>query len=378
MRNARTTRRLFLSAVGAAGAAACATSGAPWSHAYDPWDYPDADLPPEQAAVAAALLASSPHNTQPWRFAVGPNAVELWVDHARTLGAMDSLGRERQIGVGCALENLMLSAQAYGRAPRLLLWPRGAGQPHVARVELTPAPEQPSALHDVLPSRHTNRAPYHDEDGPADLAAQLASLVAPHETVGVHALLQEPGRRAFANATVAATRDIVADAQMAAASHAWYRHTAVEIERYRDGVSLPAAGLPPWKQKVFALLPRPTAAMAGDAWLANTQENQTSAMAFVTLTTPDLHDRTGLTHVGRVWQRLALWLHTQGLACQPLNQLAEMRDREIQQDRTRVHGGWLQDMLPAGAGHAQMLFRVGRPTAPPGPSPRRPMAWVLR
>ena len=57
--------------------------------------------------VAAAARAPSVHNTQPWRFRAGPDAVELWTDPRRKLRA-DPSGREMLISCGAALFGLRL------------------------------------------------------------------------------------------------------------------------------------------------------------------------------------------------------------------------------------------------------------------------------
>src|SRR5439155_317846 len=64
------------------------------------------------------------------------------------------------IGLGCALENLLLAAGARGLAWRLGLMPDRAHATHVARIDLTPGPRATSELYEAIPHRHTNRGPY--------------------------------------------------------------------------------------------------------------------------------------------------------------------------------------------------------------------------
>ena len=78
------------------------------------------------ALVRAAILAASPHNTQPWLFKVTNSSIELYIDTKRNVGALDPYLREEHIGMGCALENLMLAAAANGYQATVTLLPAQA------------------------------------------------------------------------------------------------------------------------------------------------------------------------------------------------------------------------------------------------------------
>jgi hypothetical protein len=125
--------------------------------------------------VPIAILAASPHNTQPWLFKITNSSIELHIDTQRNVGALDPYLREEHIGMGCALENLMLAAPANGYAATAALLPGKLGRipaepkPQLlARVNLTPGKSEENELYNAIPRRHTNR-------GPSSMAANVGS-----------------------------------------------------------------------------------------------------------------------------------------------------------------------------------------------------------
>ena len=349
---------------------------APWRR----WDDPGLKGAP-LALVAAAALAANPHDTQPWLFHVRPDAIEVYADLTRNLGAMDAYLREMHLGLGCAIENMMTAASANGFEAELKVLPgplpTGATGAVIAATLLLRKSEAAAAPHyAAIAKRHTNRYAYDPARRPAGEFRAFAQTAAAGEGVRVKLFDDGPQRLAFDAAVVEATEAIIADKTMIADSDRWFRASTKEIDEHRDGPTLDAAGLSPLTlmfAKIFPVSPE----TSQQAWLSQTRDVQLASAPTVGLIlVADRYDRAGAIAAGRVWQRLHLEATLRGLAMQPLNQPIECIDRERQLGRApnwqrRIAG------LTDGEGQATFAFRVGYARKEASPSPRRRLEDIL-
>ena len=89
--------------------------------------------------IATAARAPSIHNSQPWRFRVDADAVELWADPARRTRD-DAIGREMLISCGAALFGLRLAVRSLGHVPVTDLLPDPSQLRLLARVRVLGVP----------------------------------------------------------------------------------------------------------------------------------------------------------------------------------------------------------------------------------------------
>ena len=125
--------------------------------------------------IATAARAPSVHNTQPWRFKLSPDAIELYADPGRKL-RIDRAGREMLISCGAALFGLRLAIRSLGYQPVTELLPNPAQQRLLARVRLgaaVPISAAERRMLEAIPHRHTHRGPFAAGPLPAGLLPAL-------------------------------------------------------------------------------------------------------------------------------------------------------------------------------------------------------------
>lgn len=354
-------------------------SESPGLAAWDDWNQQRFSGP--LALVSAGVLASSPHNTQPWRFAIGRHGVDIFEVPQRALGPMDPFGRERLAGLGAAVHNMALATTEIGRPAVVRLLPDARDPRHVARIELGAEVGPLPARHPLVGAigrRHTDRGPW--RGGPI-LASELQTLAATAGTPLVRIQIIDPGSptgKRFAALTLEATAAIAEDKAMMEASHHWFRHSRREQDRLKDGLSLRTSGVPDWLANVGAMLPEQSAESEGRYWLEGTRDTALpTASAFALITVRDPWDRRSAILAGSAWQRFHLTAISLGLAAQPLNQLPEMIDRERQLGRPPGFARRADAMLEDPAWRPTFALRLGHPFGPARASVRRPVSEVM-
>ena len=160
-------------------------------------------------AAAAAGYAPSIHNTQPWRWRVGSDTLDLHLHHSRVLAATDPDTRLATLSCGAALHHARTVLAAEGWRVTVARMPDAADQDHLANLRVyAPAPADPQAVRHVrtIPLRHTNRRPVIGPPvGPEDLRAITAAVRA--EAAWLHVLRPEQVRELAAAANHAQITD---------------------------------------------------------------------------------------------------------------------------------------------------------------------------
>jgi nitroreductase len=302
--------------------------------------------------VEQATLAPSLHNSQPWRFRIDGDAVEVYADRSRRLEVLDPSGRELMISVGAAVFTLRAAIRGAGWIPSLSLYPESD---LVARVGLERRADPSPAARDLaaaIARRHTNRRPFSAAVVRAHVVEELCEAAA-HE--GATLTLAGPASRITITALArTAERRLRASGGYYAELGRWTRPAPGR----RDGIPPVAVG--PWDalerlpMRDFGLV-HPQPERRGERFEAHPT---------IALLTTDGDGPAHWLRAGQALQRVLLVATRLHLATTPISQAVEIPSiREVLSDSRR--GRW-----------AQMLVRLGY-GAPAPATPRRPLADVL-
>jgi nitroreductase len=386
------SRRQFLKAVGIGGAVigvgglgtvswrasnqgVFAAGSGPAYAAWQEWDQGGGPM----TMVRAAVLSANPHNTQPWHFRPSTSAVDLYADPTRNIGAMDPYRREQQIGLGCALENLLIAGQARGYEPQLKLLPDSGDQNLIAHVELGRGDAINLSLYQAIPRRHAHRGPF--DASRAVSSSTLSALdraVADIPDAELVWVTSDSGKRQVGQLIVDAAQAIAADHQQSVDSFKWWRDNWSDIQRFKDGLTVDAAALSPMITTLAKILPPQTREQNDHAWIQQTRDNYVkTAAAFGFVMVRDAAAQAHRINGGRLYQRLHLSAVGRGLAMQPLNTVTERIDREQATAAPRRFADAVRGLLSEPGWEPLMSFRIGYATSEPRLSPRRPADSVL-
>jgi nitroreductase len=190
-------------------------------------------------AAAAAGYAPSIHNTQPWRWRLTTDTLELHLVPDRVLPVSDPDGRLATLSCGVALHHARVALAAQGWGATVNRLPENADRELLARIHVegrAPVDLQAMLHLQTIPLRHTDRRPVTSTPvDPADLAAITAAVEA--EETELHTL------RADQLLELAAAADHAQRSE--AADPAWQTELAYWTGAARPpGTGVPDAAIP--------------------------------------------------------------------------------------------------------------------------------------
>jgi nitroreductase len=294
-------------------------------------------------AATRALKAPSIHNTQPWRFVLTGQRLDICLDLSRRLPVLDPRGRQLLISCGCALLNARVAIAAAGYQPVVERMPASGAENSVARLGL--GGEQPAGgyarLDAAIERRRTTRRRFVGEPVSDGEAARLAAIA---RSEGVELVrIQDPEqRRSLAELLTEAARCEAEDPEYLKELLDWTTDDPTRV----DGVQ--AASIPYVGRGAARVTGVPVRQfdLREMGWLPSAV-GLADECVFVLCTETD-EPREWL-RAGEALELVWLELTSAGLWASPVGQVVEVRGTH---DR-------LRERL-ALSGHPQLLLRVGQ------------------
>lgn len=309
--------------------------------------------------IRFATLAPNGHNTQPWKFHVAGDRIEISPDFARRTPVVDPDDHHIFVSLGCAAENLALAAAARGQPGEISFNSANDG---AVVFSFGAGPTTRSDLFDAIPHRQSTRAVY---DGRPVAAAELRTLAAAAVMPGVDLVLITD------RVQIDRARDLIIagnSAQMGDAAFereliSWLRFNPRQALATGDGLFTPTTGnpvLPTWLGPSMVEMTF-KASSENDRYARQVQSSSGMAV-FVS----ESADKGHWVRAGRACQRFALQATALGLKVAFVNQPVEVAS--LRPELAALVG------LPGRRPDLVMRFGYG-PTLPF--SARRPVEAVL-
>jgi len=304
-----------------------------------------------RSALELASRAPSVHNSQPWRWRLGPTSIHLYADLRRWLPATDAEGRDLIVSCGAVLHHLRVALGAAGISTSVHRMPNPGQPDHLAAVELRHgAPTDAEVdLAGAITRRRTDRRRFGNWEVPDGFLQELVTRAAEQGAL----LRPVTGGRA---------RSVLIDAIREAAetqetSSAYWTETALWSGRHADIEGVPAANL---LRDVGA----DTARRFSEGLIEETDTGEPDGAVLLVLGTAS-DDPLSQLRAGEALSAVLLYATEVGLATCPLSQPLEVGTSRLV----------LQDDVLDGAVCPQLVLRLGWPPVGPPlpPTPRRPI-----
>lgn len=286
-----------------------------WRHTIE--HPPTGFLAVNRELVRYATLAASSHNTQCWKFGIEAQMISILPDWSRRCPAVDPDNHHLFVSLGCATENLMQAAQAFGKHGDVRF---DSCVDDIVKVTLEPSKAVVSPLFNAIPQRQCTRTEYDGRKLSNDDLKALASAGRGH---GVNVLLitaQEKVEKVLeyvvqGNTTQMNDRPFVEELE------AWIRFDYDEVVSRGDGLFSRSSGNP--------AVPRWLGMRLLSLFLTAKSENnkyakQIRSSAGIAVFVSERNDKEHWVETGRCYERFALQATALGIKNAFLNQPVEV------------------------------------------------------
>jgi len=269
--------------------------------------------------IEQAVKAPSGHNTQPWLFRINESNIEIHPNYEKTLPVVDPDNRELFISLGCAAENLCITATEKGYKPEVNITDKGSIIISLARntsIEADPLFKQ-------IAFRQTNRSLYNRKLISQDTIEILKGM--PKEP-GINIYYYRNGSPEFdsiANYIIRGNIQQMQDEAFRKELKSWMRFNKKHQDETNDGLSYAVFGAP----NLPKFIVKPIMSKALNAKRQNNGDvkkiRSSSHFVLFTIKSNTLHEWINL---GRALEHFLLKSTESGIIHAYMNQPNELKD----------------------------------------------------
>lgn len=337
--------------------------------------------------ITKGTWAPSGDNSQPWRFVVGADVVDIYNLPDRDNPYYNFRQNGSLASHGAVIENMTIAARELGYSVSVELFP-DSGQPDlVSRLRFEASQPQSQLLFDSIEKRGTNRKAYKkilltDAERQTLVGSLPEGVAGRLFLIEDRAAMKKLGRAVSTNEIVALENRTVHDIFFG--ELVWNER---EVQERKAGLYIKTMELPPPIQLIFPLLKRwpiqsflNKLGFAKFAAFGNSQQFSTGA-AFIAVVVPHSEAKDFIA-TGRIMQRAWLTATSLGLRVHPISGVLFLMQRifaDQANELSAVHIKLLKDAYNSitqacgvAEGMVTMLLRVGHGPEPSARSPRRP------
>jgi hypothetical protein len=269
----------------------------------------------QRELVRYATLAASSHNTQCWKFKLEDRLISILPDLKRRCPAVDPDDHHLYASLGCAIENLLQAAQAFGLKGNVDL-----SSTDTIKIQLESTQPVQSPLFEAIPDRQSTRAKY-DGQPLSNEDLKLLEKAASGDGMNLIVLTEKQAMEKVLEYVVAGNTAQMNDSSFVKELKSWIRFNEQEAVRQGDGLFAKSSGNPTAPHWLGSIL--------FDQFFTPKAENekytqQIRSSAGIAIFVADANTKSHWIGAGRAYQRFALQATALGIRTAFLNQPVEV------------------------------------------------------
>jgi hypothetical protein len=269
--------------------------------------------------VEQAVKAPSGHNTQPWLFKLNDNSIEIHPNLNKSLPVVDFDNRELFISLGCATENLCITASAKGYESKIVIADEGIITINLVKNQAI----VPDSLFAQIDVRQTNRSVYNGKII-SDSTINKLKTIPLKEGVNLHFYKTgTPDFDLISNYVIEGNTIQMQDKAFKNELISWMRFNKNHSNKTKDGLSYAVFGAP--NLPMFIVKPIMKKAINVKSQNKGDRKKMQSSSHFVLFTTQS-NTLEEWVNLGRSMERLLLRSTEQDIIHAYLNQPNEIKD----------------------------------------------------